>query len=206
MTDNLSFRGYSIVACGTLHQELNHLRNDGFLDADKLLFTASGLHENLNELKKQLIKQIKTAKKHSDNVIVVYGDTCYLPKEIDELPQEEGGEISRIEANHCVDILAGAGERDKIAGGKKIYWLPPGWFECRKIIFKNWEVGMANETFPQHDKAIMLDSLGVFEEYSMNSPEELLEFSDWKGIPIEPYKISLDRLENLLLKCVKENE
>jgi hypothetical protein len=206
MTDNPSFKGYSIVACGTLHQELNHLRDDGFLDADKVLFTAPGLHENLNELKKQLIKQIRTAKNYSNNVIVVYGDTCYLPKEIDELLQEEGGKITRIEANHCVDMLASTEERDKIAEGKKIYWLPPGWFEYRKIVFKNWDVGMANETFPQHDKAIMLDSLGVFEEYSMSSPEKILEFSDWMGIPIEPFKISLDRFGNLLSKCIKENE
>jgi hypothetical protein len=63
---------------------------------------------------------------------------------------------------------------------------------------------MANETFPQHEKAIMLDPLGVFDEYSMNSPEKILDFSDWMGIPIEPYKISLERLENLLSDCISE--
>jgi hypothetical protein len=206
MKSRISFKGYSIVSCGTLRRELNHLHNDGFLDADKLLYTAPGLHENLNELKKQLIRQIRTAKSYSEEVIVVYGDTCYLPKEIDELTQEEDGEITRIEADHCIDMLIDSKERDKIADGKKIYWLPPGWFEYRKIIFKNWDVGMANETFPQHEKAIMLDPLGVFDKCSLNSPEKILDFSDWMGIPIEPYKISLDRLKNLLSKCITENE
>lgn len=206
MKSHISFKGYSIVCCGTLRRELNHLRNDGFLDADKLSFTAPGLHEDLNELKKQLVRQIKTAKSYSEKVIVVYGDTCYLSKEIDELIQEEDGKITRIEADHCIDMLADSKERDKIASGKKIYWLPSGWFEYRKIIFKNWDVGMANETFPKHDKAIMLDPLGVFDEYSLNFPEKILDFSDWMGIPIEPYKISLERLENLLSNCITENE
>jgi len=206
MRNRLSFKGYSVVSCGTLRRELDHLNNDGFLDADRLLYTAPGLHENLNELKKQLIRQIRTAKNYSERVIVVYGDTCYLPKEIDELVQEEDEDITRIEADHCIDMLIDSKERDKIANGKKIYWLPSGWFEYRKIIFKNWDVGMANETFPQHEKAIMLDSLDVFNECSLNSPEKILDFSDWMGIPIEPYKISLDRLENLLSRCIKENK
>jgi hypothetical protein len=206
MRNRLSFKGYSVVSCGTLRRELNHLYNNGFLDADKLLYTPPGLHENLNELKKQLIGRIKTAWSFSEKVIVVYGDTCYLPKEIDELLQDEEGEITRIEADHCIDMLIDSEERDKIARGKKVYWLPSGWFEYRKIVFINWDVGMANETFPQHEKAIMLDPLGVFDEYSLNYPEKILDFSDWMGIPIEPYKISLDRFEYLLSRCIKENE
>jgi len=29
-------------------------------------------------------------------------------------------------------------------------------------------------------------------------PEELLEYSDWMGIPIQPYPTNLDRLKSLL--------
>jgi len=52
----------------------------------------------------------------------------------------------------------------------------------------------------------MLDALGVFEEYSVNSPEKILEFSDWMRIELEPYKITLDRFKNLLLKCASKSE
>jgi hypothetical protein len=31
-------------------------------------------------------------------------------------------------------------------------------------------------------------------------PEEVLEYSDWMGIPIQPYTITLDRLRRLLLE------
>jgi hypothetical protein len=32
-----------------------------------------------------------------------------------------------------------------------------------------------------------------------NNPEEILEFSDWMGIPIESYRVTLDRFRRLLL-------
>jgi len=49
-----------------------------------------------------------------------------------------------------------------------------------------------------------LDAVGIFDEYSQNSPEKILEFSDWMNLDIEPYKVSLDRFKNLLLECIKK--
>ena len=72
-----------------------------------------------------------------------------------------------------------------------------------KHIFKEWDVGLANETFPKNDKALVLDALGVFEEYAQDDPERLLEFSDWMRIPIEAHEISLERLRNLLSQRVQ---
>jgi hypothetical protein len=68
MGDRVSFKGYSIVSCGVLHRELNYLRNIGFLDADKILYTAPGLHANRDELKSQLTKQCARAKKVLENM------------------------------------------------------------------------------------------------------------------------------------------
>jgi hypothetical protein len=53
-----SFQDYAIVACGTLNMELNQLRNLGFLDAGKILYTKPGLHQTPKELENQLIRQI----------------------------------------------------------------------------------------------------------------------------------------------------
>jgi len=206
MPDEVSFKGWTIVSCGTLRRELNHLRDNGFLDADKILFTTPGLHEHLDQLERQLRKQLETAKKYSNKIIVVYGSKCYLdpenPKDIDQILQNVGGDIRRVNATTCIDMLADAEERDKVAASNKVYWLPLGWVEYQKIVFKDWDTGMANETFPKHDKAIMLDALNAFEEYSLNSPEKILEFSDWMKIELEPYKISLDRFKNLLVECI----
>jgi hypothetical protein len=49
-----------------------------------------------------------------------------------------------------------------------------------------------------------LDAVAIFDEYSQNSPEKILEFSDWMKLEIEPYIISLDRFKNLLLECTKK--
>jgi len=65
MKNHTSFKGYTIVSCGTLRKELNYLEDTQFLDADKILFTAPGLHEDQRELKRQLIRQLVNAKKYS---------------------------------------------------------------------------------------------------------------------------------------------
>ncbi len=210
MQNKVSFKGWTIVSCGTLRRELNQLRENGFLDADKILYTTPGLHEHLDELERQLKKQLETAHKYSEKIIVVYGSKCYLdptnPKDIDQIIQSVGGNIQRINATTCIDMLADTDDRDRITGEKKICWLPLGWVEYQKIVFKDWDTGMANETFPKHDKALMLDAIDAFEEYSINSPEKILEFSDWMGIELEPHKITLDRFKKLLVECVLKSE
>ena len=206
-TTNTSFKGYSIVSCGTLSPELNYLKDTGFLDADRILYTKPGLHEVPDELEKQLKRQLDNAKKYSPRIIVVYGSKCYIDskdpfRDTDKLIQEYGTEILRVRAKNCIDMLADIKEREKISQEQKIYWLSAGWLKYWKQIFKDWDAGKANETFPQNDKAILLDALGIYDEYSQNLPEKVLEFSDWMTIPIEPYKISLERLKKLILECL----
>ncbi|GAH12149.1 unnamed protein product, partial [marine sediment metagenome] len=60
------------------------------------------------------------------------------------------------------------------------------------------------ENFPRHTGgAILLDGIGFWEKYIEDHPEKILEFSDWMGIPIKPYKISLNRLKELLLEKIR---
>jgi SAM-dependent methyltransferase len=206
-----SFEGYSVVSCGTLSPEINRLRNSAFLDADKVLYTRPGLHENPREFEKHLRRQLRHARQYSPKIIVVYGKRCYIDtvdpfKSIDKIIGEEGDRISRIDAANCIDMLADGEEREKIRGDQKVYWLSPGWLKYWKIIFKEWDIGLANETFPKNDKAILLDGLGFFDGYSERYPERVLEFSDWMRIGIEPHEIYLDRLKGLLLEAAERAE
>jgi len=41
---------------------------------------------------------------------------------------------------------------------------------------KEWDAAKANETFPQHDKAILLDTVGIFDEYSPILLRKFLSF------------------------------
>lgn len=208
MDKNISFGDYAIVACGTLNMELNHLRDSGLLDARKILYTKPGRHEVPSELESQLIRQISTAKTYAPNIIVVYGGKfCYVNandplRKIDTIIQEQlepGIRISRIKATHCMDMLASQEEREKISRGRSIYWLTPGWMKYRHDVYQGWDRAQANENFPRHTGgAVMLDAVGYFDEMMEKNPEEILEFSDWMGIPVEPCPVTLDRLLGLL--------
>ena len=79
--------------------------------------------------------------------------------------------------------------------------MTPGWIKFRHDVFNGWDRGLANENFPRHTGgAIVLDGIGYMDRYMAEQPEELLDYSDWMGIPIQPYPITLDRLKELLLE------
>jgi len=210
MSKELSFKDYTIVSCGTLAPELNYLRKQGFLDANKIVYTKPGRHEVLKELESQLIQKINTAKARFKKTIIVYGGKfCYVNvdnpyRTIDTIIQEHGTgiSISRINATYCIDMLANEKERERISGGQKVWWLTPGWIIYRDYVFQDWDKGKANENFPQHTGgAILLDGIGFWDKYSKGHPEKILDFSDWMGIEIRPHRIALDRLKNLLSDC-----
>ena len=205
-----SFSDIAIVSCGTLTMELNHLKKEGFLDTNHLFFTTPGLHEDIRELEHQLIERINKAKEKADKVLVVYGGKfCYVNADeplrtMGKIIEEQGPGVTRIEATHCMDMIASQEEREKIAqemaGGEKVWWMTPGWIRFRHKVFKGWDQGLANENFPRHTGgAIVLDGIGYVDRYMEEHPEEFLEYSDWMGIPIQGYPVTLDRFKSLLL-------
>lgn len=202
------FQDCVIVACGTLTLELNHLRKSGFLNARRIEYTKPGRHEVPKELESQLVDRIGKAKSYAESVIVVYGGKfCFIDmndpgRSIDDVIEEQGQAISRINATHCVDMLADAQEREAIRNGEKVFWLTPGWVLYRDYVFQDWDKGKANETFPQNTGgAVILDAVGFWEDFSARHPEKILDFSDWMGIPIRAHKVSLSRFEKLLCEC-----
>ena len=208
--DQQSFSDIAVVSCGTLNMELSHLRESGFLDVRHMFFTAPGLHESPRELERQLVQRIEKAKDMAEKVLVVYGGKfCYVnadqpTRTMKSIIEEQGHMVGRIQASHCVDMLASEEERESIAqelaGGEKVWWMTPGWIKFREYVFKGWDKGLANENFPRHTGgAIVLDGIGYVDRYMAEHPEEFLEYSDWMGIPIQPYTISLERFKSLLL-------
>jgi len=211
MAEKFSFRDYAIISCGTLAPELSYLKKQGFLDAGKILYTTPGRHEVPKELQRQLIQKINTAKQHCQKIIIVYGGKfCYVNIDnpyttMDTIIQEQGTgiSISRVNATHCMHMLASESQRKQISGGQKVWWLTPGWIIYRSHVFQDWDKGKANENFPQHTGgAVLLDGIGFWDKYCQEHPKKILEFSDWMGIEIRPHKITLDRLKNLLAGCV----
>ena len=212
--EQVSFSEIAIVACGTLSLELNHLKEEGFLDTEHLYFTTPGLHQDIPELERQLVARINTAKEHVNKVIVVYGGKyCYVNVEnplrtMQTLIEDQGPVVARIQATHCMNMIADDAELDRIAqelaGGETVWWMTPGWVKYRQLVFKGWDKGVANENFPKHTGgAIVLDGVGYLEKYMANHPEEFLEYCDWMGIPMQPYPVTLDRFKSLLTDQAK---
>jgi len=205
------FPEIAIVSCGTLSLEVNYLKKIGFLGDANIFYTTPGLHENPRELEAQLLKNIQKAKEKVGNVIVVYGGKfCYInanepTRTMKKIIEKQGPTVKRIQSTHCVDMLAGEKEREEIsqaiAGGDKVWWMTPGWIKFRHQVFKGWDKGLANENFPRHTGgAIVLDGIGYFKQYCAEHPEELLEYSDWMGIPIQACPLTLDRFKSLLIE------
>jgi len=197
------FKGLSVVSCGTMRRELTHLREEGFLEVATLLFTSPGLHEWQPELRRQLTRLVTKAGEESDGVIVVYGERCHLDPQdpsmdVDGLLRRQEVKALRVRAKNCVDMLADAEERRKAAAGDKVYWLTPGWLRYWDFIFKDYDRGKANETFGSYDRATLLDPFGAFDETALESPEKILQISDFMRIPLEPYVVTLERLKGLL--------
>jgi hypothetical protein len=208
--DNITFSDIAVVSCGTLSLELNYLKEQGFLDTNHLFYTRPGLHEDPRELERQLIDRIEKAKEKVGKVLVVYGGKfCYVnadkpTRTMSKIIEEQGPGVARVDATHCMDMVASEAEREKIAqevaGGEKVWWMTPGWIKFRHQVFKGWDQGLANENFPKHTGgAIVLDAIGYVDKYMAEKPEEFLEYSDWMSIPMQGYPVSLDRFKSLLI-------
>ena len=196
----------SVVACGTMRPEIRKLAEEEFLAGARLLFTGPGLHEWPGQLEKQMTRQLDRACGTTPRVVVAYGEKCFIdprnPSRVTEtLIREVCPHAVRVQAANCVDMLADREERERLAAGDKVYWLTPGWLLHWDTIFKDWDAAKANETFPQHDRAVVLDGIGFFEAFSAAEPERLLKISDWMRLPIEAAPVSLDRLRNLLAEA-----
>ena len=208
--NNPSFCDIAVVSCGTLRLELNYLMQQGRLDTPRIYYSTPGLHQDVDELERQLVLQIKRAIDKTGKVVLVYGGKyCYMnnnaPNRLMKNIIDEVGEgIVGIDATHCVDMIASKEERSKIAldmaGGKPVLWMTPGWIKYRKDIFKEWQRdNQANKIKSQYKGgAIILDGIGFMDQYMKENPSAYLEFKHWMGVPIISYETSLDHFQFLL--------
>ena len=214
-----TFEDRCIVSCGMLQPEMAHLMETGFLNPRQILFTPPGLHALTDRLEEHLLDRLARAREECPNhkIIVVYGKKCYVSvdeplKRVDSILQAVGQGIVRVQGEYGYDMLAGFEDRQRISEGRqdKILWFTPGWLKSWKTIYQRyfgWDAADANANFPGfYDKIIVLDGLGLAEEYMIQHAEEILELFDWTGLEVEFHTISLDRLKGLLVNSLMSQD
>ena len=212
---NSGFENRCIVSCGMLHPEIAHLMEIGFLNPRRFFFTPPGLHAIPERLEEHLLKRLAYAREWCSDpeIIVVYGKKCHVStdeplKRVDSILQKTGQGIVRVQGDYCYDMLAGFEDRQRISGGRqdKILWFTPGWLRSWKAIYQRyfgWDRADANANFPgYYDKIIVLDGLGLSDDYMAQHAEEILELFDWTGLEVEFHPITLDRFKGLLIDAL----
>jgi len=197
---------------------MKHLMDIGFLNPHKILFTPPGLHAKPDELERQLLRRLAQTREICPNhkIIVAYGKKCYVnadepAKRVDTILQgAQDQEIVRLQGDYGYDILASFDDRQRISGGResKTLWFTLGWLKNWKTIYQHyfgWDRADANANFPGfYDRIIVLDSLGVADEYMTEHAEEILEIFDWTNLMVEFHPITLDRLKGLLVDALSQ--
>ena len=206
-----TFEDRCIISCGILHPEMSYLMETDFLNPRRILFTPPGLHAVPEQLEAHLCKRLSQAKEScpDDKITVVYGKKCYIStdeplKRVDSILQSYGRGIIRVQGEYGYDMLVSFEDRQRISGGRenKILWFTLGWLKSWQTIYQKyfgWDSADANANFPGfYDRIIVLDSLGVEEEYMTEHAEEILELFDWTGLEVTFHPITLDRFKGLL--------
>jgi hypothetical protein len=210
-----TFEDRCIISCGMLHPEMTHLMETGFLNPRHILFTPPGLHALPDRLETYLLKRLARVREWCPDhkIIVVYGKKCHISvdeplKRVDSILQAAGQGIVRVQGDYGYDMLAGFEDRQCISGGRegKTLWFTPGWLRSWKVVYQKyfgWDEADANANFPGfYDKIIVLDALGVAEEYMTQHAEEIFELFDWARLEVEFNPIPLDRFKGLLMDAL----
>jgi hypothetical protein len=205
------FEDRCIISCGMLHPEITHLTETGFMRPRRILFTPPGLHALPDKLEEHLLKRLAQAQEWcpDEKIVIVYGKKCHVSideplKRVDSILQAVGQDIIRVQGDYGYDMLAGFEDRQRISKGRqdKVLWFTPGWLKHWKVVYQKyfgWDSADANANFPgYYDKIIVLDSLGLEDEYMTLHAEEILELFDWTGLEVEFHPITLDRFMGLL--------
>jgi hypothetical protein len=206
-----TFEDRCIISCGMLHPEMVYLMEAGFLNPRHILFTPPGLHALPDRLETYLLKRLAQVREWCPDhkIIVVYGKKCHISvdeplKRVDSILQAAGQGIVRVQGDYGYDMLADFEDRQRISEGRegKTLWFTPGWLKSWKAVYQRyfgWDSADANANFPGfYDKIVILDALGIAEEYMTHHAEEILELFDWTALEVEFHPITLDRFKGLL--------
>jgi len=191
----------SIISCGILRKEIEHLVKTGEIDA-KVHFLSEKLHMDYNLLDRGLNSALKKYRKKSpEGIVVVYGDVCLgFNGEMKVLMDRY--DAVKVDGLNCIDcLLGGKGKLLEIDPDHKYLFLNPAFIQFAEKI-KGKTKKRTREMYSMLDGIILLDAMGDLAAYQ----SRIDELVDLTGLPIlERKKIGINGLKNVLLEALDRN-
>jgi hypothetical protein len=193
----------SIIFCGILHKEIEHLVKTGEIDA-KVHYLSEQLHMDYNLLDRGLNGALKRYRKKSPGgIVVVYGDLCLgFNGEMKVLMDRY--DAVKVDGLNCIDcLLGGKGKLLEIDPDHKYLFLNPAFLQFdeklrEKAKYRAW----GHEMYSMLDGIILLDEMGDLADYQ----SRIDELAKRTGLPILDHrKIGLDGLKSVLLEALDRN-
>jgi len=189
-----------IVTCAVFQAELSHVLGQlkGEIPGDceiEVTCLESGLHSRLSTLKEKVHKILDESK--DEKIILLYGSRCH--PDFEELSKNY--DVVRFEGANCISILS----NDNVSPilDPKTFYLTPGWVMNWKEIFAG-DFGL--------DEISMRQNLGYFDRMLLLSndavkieDEQILEFFDVAGVPIEVEYAGLAGFRDLILSAIRNS-
>jgi hypothetical protein len=184
----------AIVACGVLKQEVSAvLRREG--RAVPVFPLAPAPCIDYGALGRQLDRVLRRAKDAADDVLLVIG-RCH--PDIAEITARHGAR--RLDVNDCFEALLGREERRRLDREANTFYTLPAWLPHWRRAFDKgmrWDEVDARQTFGHYERILLLDT-GL----RPIPDEQVLEFFDYTGVPVEVRPVDLAGLRLKLLEAL----
>lgn len=193
MTRSVVERKYlrtAIVVCGILRNEIGVvLRQQGIEAA--LFSLAPAPCIDYAVLGRQLERTLRRAAAIADEILVVIG-RCH--PDIDRITARYGAR--RLDVNDCFEALLSRDERHRLDREMNTFYTLPSWLSHWRRAFAKgmrWDEADARRNFGHYQRILLLDT-GL----RAVPPEQILEFFDYAGVPVETVPVTLDNLRRLI--------
>lgn len=181
----------AIVVCGILKEEIVAVLRQAGLDLP-VFPLAPAPCVDYAVLRRQLDGALRRAAAVADDILVVIG-RCQ--PDLEAITARYGAR--RLDMHDCFEALLGREERRRLDREANTFYTLATWLPHWRRAFAEgmrWDEVDARQTFGHYERILLLDT-GL---HPM-ADEQILEFFDYTGVPIEMRPVTLENLARLVL-------
>ncbi len=174
------------IACSMLKTEIEKVMKELNLE-NRILFFDAALHVDFDRLERALVSRLEEADRDEQPAVLV-GTKCH--PEIRDITERYHAKI--VTGINCIEMLLGKKMRE-LEAESKTFFVSHGWLKKWKKIFVEelkWDSVDARINFGYYDRIVYIDT-GLYEI----NDEEVLEFYEYTGVPLEMYPGNLENLK-----------